>query len=159
LAPASGDQLINALGVFNQGILPGIKTATGIADDVVQEHLSFALNDQELGAMDVAFLNSKGFGGNNASATVLSPAIVTKMLTKRHGREAMMAYQTKREATQECALEYHHHFLQGDYRAIYHFGENMIDEAAIQLDRETISLPGREKPIDLTKENLYKDMM
>jgi len=160
LAPASGDQLINTLGVFNQGILPGIKTASSIADDVVQDHLSISTSDTELGPdLDVAFLNSKGFGGNNASASVLSPKRVEQMLAKRYGTKAMSAYQAKREATQARALEYHHGFLQGDYRSIYHFGENMIDEDEIQLSAESISLPGRDKPIDLTKENLYKDMI
>jgi len=160
LAPASGDQLINTLGVFNQGVLPGIKTASSIADDVVQNHLSISTRDTELGSdLDVAFLNSKGFGGNNASASVLSPKRVEQMLTKRYGAKAMLAYQAKREDTQARALDYHNGFLQGDYRSIYHFGESMIDENEIELSAESISLPGRKKPIDLTKENLYKDMM
>lgn len=160
LAPASGDQLINALGVFKQGILPGIKTATNIADDVVSDHLSFALQDRELeNPMDVAFLNSKGFGGNNASATVLSPNVVNAMLSKRYGKEVMKTYAAKKESTQACAQDYHQGFLKGDYRAIYHFGENLIDEEAIDLTSDSISLPGRKKPIDLQKENLYKDMV
>ena len=164
LAPASGDQLINTLGVFNQGILPGIKTASHIADDVQQDNLSFSLSDRredrELeNPMHIAFLNSKGFGGNNASATVLSPSLVNTMLAKRYGSDAMKAYEAKKEASQERAQQYHQGFLKGDYQAIYHFGKNMIDEEAIELSPSSISLPGREKPIDLQKENLYKDMI
>ena len=160
LAPASGDQLINALGVFAQGILPGIKTATGIADDVANSHLDFSLHDRDYGtSMDVAFLNSKGFGGNNASATVLSSRLVDNMLCKRYGEKAMSLYRAKQESTQTRALAYHESFMKGDYQSIYHFGENMIAEKDIELTRSSISLPGHQKPIDLQRENVYKDMV
>jgi acetoacetyl-[acyl-carrier protein] synthase len=39
LAPASGDQLTTSLGVFAQGIIPGIKTIDKVADDVLTERL------------------------------------------------------------------------------------------------------------------------
>ena len=61
---------------------PGLKPWIKIADDVLDQHLDIILQDKPV-TMSVAFLNSKGFGGNNATATVLSPSIVETMLNKR----------------------------------------------------------------------------
>ncbi|MBX2807750.1 MAG: beta-ketoacyl synthase [Cellvibrionaceae bacterium] len=162
LAPASGDQLINSLGVFAQGILPGITTVDQVADDVLQRGLDFVLQhrhlDQSQASMAVAFLNSKGFGGNNATAAVLSPAVVNTMLAKRYGAAALSAYQAKVEQTIAQADVYHQDFLQGNYRAIYRFGEKMIDDKDVVINRRHISLASYKKPIALQEENLYKDM-
>lgn len=160
LAPASGDQLINSLGVFAQNILPGIKTIDRIADDVLQERLNFAIEDQHMDtSMDVAFLNSKGFGGNNATASILSPSVTESMLAKRHGKQLMSSYQAKREKTRERAEEYNQQFLQGNYQVVYKFGEDMLDDQEIDIDQKRIRIKGFEQDIDLTKENLYKDMV
>ena len=159
LAPASGDQLINSLGVFAQGILPGIKTIDEVAADVCRQRLSINTQDCHLDTpMDVAFLNSKGFGGNNATAAILSPAITESMLSKRYGREVMSRYHSRREKTQEQANDYHQQFLKGNYHVIYRFGQNMLDDRDVEIDADKISVPGYGESIDLTKENLYKDM-
>lgn len=160
LAPASGDQLINTLGIFAHGILPGINTIDRVADDVLQERLSISTEHRELTSpMDIAFLNSKGFGGNNATASILSPAITEKMLAKRHGQKAMTAYQIKREQTREIANNYHEEFLKGNYQVIYKFGEDMLDEKNIEIDQNSLRIPGYGEAINLDKENIYKDMM
>ncbi|MBX2807327.1 MAG: beta-ketoacyl synthase [Cellvibrionaceae bacterium] len=159
LAPASGDQLISTLGVFAQGILPGITTVDQVAADVVQERLDFVLQHRQSETpMAVAFLNSKGFGGNNATAAVLAPSVVNKMLSKRYGAAAMSVYAGKVEQTIARAESYHAAFLQGDYQSIYHFGEKVIGDEGVNITRSHISLAGYEKPIDLQEENLYKDM-
>lgn len=160
LGPASGDQLINTLGIFAQGILPGIKTIDKVADDVLQERLSISTGDRQLEQpMDVAFLNSKGFGGNNATAAVLSPTVTTQMLGKRYGEKAMAEYHQRLETTREQANHYHQQFLKGDYQVIYQYGKNMLADEDIALDSSKITVPGYGKAIDLTKENLYKDMV
>ena len=159
LAPASGDQLINTLGIFAHGILPGITTIDRVADDVLQKRLSISTQHRELESpMDVAFLNSKGFGGNNATASILSPTLTEKMLSKRYGQKAMTAYQVRREHTRETAHNYHTEFLKGNYQVIYKFGEDMLDEKNIEIDQDSLRIPGYGKAIDLTKENIYKDM-
>ena len=160
LAPASGDQLINSLGIFAHGLIPGIKTIDKIADDVAQERLSFVLKDtQPEEESKVAFLNSKGFGGNNASAAVISPNTTLQMMEKRWGASALSAYYAKRENTRESASQYNDSFIRGDYQTRYRFGENMIDEQHLNLNEDHISVDGYEKAIDLRKENLYKDMI
>ena len=84
LACASADQLIASLGVWQEGIIPGIVTSDAIADDVHQSHLDFMLQHREVGTedMDAVFINSKGFGGNNATAAVMAPHVVRNMLRK-----------------------------------------------------------------------------
>ena len=73
---ATADQLVMTLGVWKHGIIPGILTTQQIAPDVTTANLEFLLAHKDVGTegMDAAILNSKGFGGNNATASILSPA-------------------------------------------------------------------------------------
>jgi len=160
LAPASADQLMASLGVFKHGILPGIKTMGKVADDVNQDRIDICLQDntRAVGDWDVAFLNSKGFGGNNATATVLSPQVAEKMLGKRYGKAAMKDYQSKRELTRQQASDYDDKASKGDLQVIYRFGENMIDESKIELNDQSLAMPGFKHKIELPQENPFKDM-
>jgi acetoacetyl-[acyl-carrier protein] synthase len=160
LGPASGDQLINTLGIFAHNILPGIKTIDSVAGDVFDKRLSISLTDRQFEeTMDVAFLNSKGFGGNNATACVLSPQMTQKMLGKRYGNKIISNYKAKLEQTQEQAQQYHQNFLSGNYQVIYKYSQGMLDDKDISLSSSHLSLPDYGHAIDLTKENLYKDMV
>ena len=161
LAPASGDQLMSSLGVFHYGIIPGIKTIDKVADDVHAARLRISTTDtvEPAGARDVCFLNSKGFGGNNATAAVYSPQVVERMLKKRYGEDAFAEYAVRREATRKHAAAYETLASQGDLQTIYQFGENMIDESAIVIDPNRITLPGFAHSIELPQENPYSDMV
>ena len=81
---AGGDQIVASLGVWKHGYLPGIQTIDHVAEDVHQKRLQLSPEHIELGVgeTDIAIINAKGFGGNNASATMLSPEI-----TAAHARE------------------------------------------------------------------------
>lgn len=150
LGAASGDQLAATLGVFAHGVLPGIKTMSSVADDVFAERLNISVKDLELGeGSDVAFINSKGFGGNNATATVFSPDVTAKFLEKKYGKSAFTAYQHKRENT-ELALEtYLSEADSGALNPIYEFGTKIVDESQIKVSSESISIPGFAHDIDL----------
>lgn len=160
IAPASGDQLAAALGCFEHGILPGIPTVDAIADDVAQDHLAMGPAHQvrAVGDLEVAILNSKGFGGNNASAVVLSPQRTEAMLKKRHGADAMGAYVQRREAVLATSRDYLRRADKGDYAPIYRFGETVISDADVLITDQAISLTGAENPITLPTENPYDDM-
>jgi len=106
----------------------------------------------------VAFLNSKGFGGNNATATVLSPQVVQGMLTKRYGQEVMNDYEKKREITRNKANAYDEKASKGDLNVIYRFGEKMIDESEIKLSDKAIAMPGYKNEIPLPQHNPFSDM-
>jgi acetoacetyl-[acyl-carrier protein] synthase len=108
VASAAGDQLMACLGVWNDGILPGILTIDGVADDVEQAHLEYLLAHREMENtdMDAAIINSKGFGGNNASASIIAPHVVNTMLAKRHGKQALSEHRKRNEKIMEAAAEY-----------------------------------------------------
>ena len=159
LACASGDQLITSLGVWNDGIIPGIVTSEVIADDVHQTNLDFMLQHREVGpeAMDATLINSKGFGGNNATAAILAPHIVRKMLTKKHGNSAMAAHQALNEQVQDRVKAYDESMIQGENSTIYNFGVGVIDGEELQISETDISIPGQKNPVSLDVPNPYED--
>ena len=131
------------------------------ADDVHQQHLSIAIKDRQLGeqAMDVCFVNSKGFGGNNASALLLAPHVAERMLRKRHGEAAFAAYLQRREATRHAAQAYDAQALLGDLGIIYNFGNDLIDDKQIEISAEQIKVPGFAQPLLFKKDERYGDML
>ena len=151
LATASGDQLAATLGMFEHGILPGIKTIDEVAGDVHDERLAIPLADQELGrqTLKAVFLNSKGFGGNNATAPVFSPEVCEDYLQRRHGSRDWQVYQSRVEATRDGRDQYLASADAGHLQPIYAFGEHMIDEHRIDITADAISVPGYEQPIAL----------
>ncbi|HTF94782.1 MAG TPA: beta-ketoacyl synthase [Cellvibrio sp.] len=159
LSAASGEQLIASLGVFKYGIIPGIKTIDKVADDVFADRLQISVKDVTAAEpLDVAFLNSKGFGGNNATASIFAPHVAERMLTRRYGAKAMARYYDKREQVRASAQAYDLAAQRGDFATIYHFGEGLIDESQIKLDQEGVHLPGFAKSVDLTFTNRFADM-
>ncbi len=161
IAPASGDQLAVALGAFAHGILPGINTIDAVADDVHQARLRMGPEHIKVAPeqLEVALLNSKGFGGNNASAVVLSPARTEAMLATRHGAEAMAVYRDKRESVSAVAQAYFERADRGDYVPIYRFGEGMIADEDISINRQAVTIKGCTNSIALPQNNPYADMV
>ncbi len=158
LGPASGDQLANTLGVFADGIIPGIKTTDAVADDVLDERLEILLQDKHK-AMDVAFLNSKGFGGNNATATVFSPKVVETMLSKRYGESQMQEYAVKRARVRTQAAEYDALASQGDLKVHYNFGAGIIEDHEIDIQPNALHIGNFANNIPLNFDNPYTDMI
>ena len=158
VAAASGDQLISALGTFKYGLIPGIKTITQLAEDVHQNRLNFLLKDSVTAIkMEVAFINSKGFGGNNASAVVLSADKTNAMLMKRYG-DRFRGYIDTREATRKTTADYAFQADRGNLAVIYRFGEQLIDEQAVTITRTGMSIPGCSREIEFNAINVWQDM-
>ncbi len=152
LGPASGDQLAATLGIFNRGLIPGIKTIGRVADDVYSEYLQINTSDSQRDDIQVGFLNSKGFGGNNATATVFSPSVASRYLSNRYSADELRSYTRKKEKVLEERNSYLSKADKGELQARYHFGTNMIDEEAIKINKDSIRVPGFELPVSL-KEN------
>ena len=156
---AGGDQLIAALGVWQYGWIPGIKTIDHIADDVYQSNLNILTDHYyagEKGAeMQGVILNSKGFGGNNASALVLSPNQTRLMLTHRYGAAAMKAYHAKNALIQERIEGIDLKTCLGQERIIYKFGESVMDQSSVSMTETQISLSEFATAIDLPTVNPY----
>lgn len=159
LATASADQLIAALGSFHYGLLPGIKTVDRFADDVHQERIALSTSDRRRDDLEVCFINSKGFGGNNATGVLLSPKVALKMLRKRHGQTAFDAYQARREETRAAARRYDEQALQGRFDIIYNFGHDMIDDKNLQITAESLKVPGFAQPLVYKKDTRFSDML
>ncbi len=159
LSVASGDQLVSALGTFKYNMIPGIKTVSEIASDVHQERARFALTDMDVSEqkMDVAFINSKGFGGNNATAVVLSPNKVESMLALRYA-DRFNDYLTRREETRINSAAYAERADAGQLDVIYRFGEPLIDEDGLSISAEGVSVPGFAQKIIFEKGNPWQDM-
>jgi len=159
LAPASADQMTVTLGVLRHGVMPGIKTVDALAGDLDDSHLAIALKDVELGERaEVAFLNSKGFGGNNATGAVISPRRTEAMLAQRHGAQAIAAWRGRREAVLEKAQAYDAECVAGPMQPIYRFGDALIEESEITIDVNGVHIPGFAHDVDLRLANRYGDM-
>ena len=159
IGPASGDQLAMAIGVFTHNIMPGITTIDKVADDVYDERLKIETDHWQCQNMDIAFINSKGFGGNNATATVFSPAVTLSMMEKRHGTDAMSNYNEKLESTLAAQNAYQQKADNGEYELIYRFGDGLVDENELTLSTTALSMPGFAHDIDLPQHNPFEDMV
>ena len=160
LACASADQLMASLGVWNDGFIPGIVTSENIADDVHQSHLDFLLKHREVGKTDIdsVFINSKGFGGNNATAAILGPHVATEMLRKKHGKSALIKHASLNESVKEKIEAYDESMISGKNSTIYNFGVGVIEGEELTISSDGISIPGQDKEISLNVENPYGDM-
>lgn len=160
MAPAGGDALAAILGTWEHGWIPGIATIDSIADDVHSSNLAFPLQHLE-GApdqFDVAFVNSKGFGGNNATGVFLSPSKTLDMLRRRHGDAAIAQHHRRREGVLAEIANYEADCLSGEARPIYQFGEGVIDGEALEFDDTSMTIPGFAQPVLLAGDNPFEDM-
>ena len=161
LAAASGDQMTSVLGTWKYGWLPGIATIDHIADDVHHSHLHLSPQHLQIdpqNGLDLALVNSKGFGGNNATGIVLSPKVTCRMLQSRHGKKAMVAHSKRNEETQNALRDYDRRATSDGIPSIYRFGEQVLDGSDLSYDSRSISVPGYGKAIDLIQPDPYPDM-
>ncbi|MGB2064341.1 MAG: beta-ketoacyl synthase, partial [Marinomonas gallaica] len=158
---AGGDQLHLSLGVWQHGILPGIVTSNAVADDVYTGGLKFQLKHEEYGKehFDAALLNSKGFGGNNATAVLLAPHKVMEMLSKRYSNEQIAAYLEKNADIKEAANAYNDAMIRGEVEPIYRFGFNVLGGEELDITDKEINLPGYHMPVDLNIPNEFDDLV
>ena len=159
LAPASGDQTSSALGTWRYGWIPGIATIDRPADDVQHSNLRIAPEHVEVDpdSLDLAFVNSKGFGGNNATGVLLSPRVAREMLKARHGAQAMRRHARLNDAVHGKALDYDAAATRGDAQTIYRYGQGVLDGGDLRLSTEEIVVPGHDQPVSLAARNPYAD--
>ena len=152
MAPASGDQLVTALGTWNKGVIPGIHSTETVADDVFDENLEILLENKvdDDNFYSAAFLNAKGFGGNNASATILSPLESKSLLIQRYSKNKMASYESKSEETRQKSSQHNKQSLKGNYNVVYKFNENVLHgETDVKIERGKIKLKNFKNPINL----------
>ncbi len=153
MAVSGLDQFVNSLGVFRYGIIPGVATIDRVADDVYASHLRISPAHVEREQLDVAFLNAKGFGGNNATATVLSPQVSETLLEKKHGAQTMAKWRDQVEQTRAQAMAYDREATSGKIETIYRFDHDVRVDKHIHMSREELRVDGYQQPISLVTEN------
>lgn len=159
IAPASGDQITMALGVFAHNIMPGITTIDKVADDVYNDRLNIATEHWDCQSMDVAFINSKGFGGNNATATLFSANVTLAMLAKRYDHDAMACYQDKLTQVEHAQGIYQQKADNAQFELIYRFGDGVLTDDDVEISSECIAVKGYAHDIDLNIKNPFEDMV
>lgn len=158
LGAAAGDQLMSTLGAWRYGLLPGIFSTAALADDVHHGQLNILLGHHlqlDPALMDLALINAKGFGGNNATALLLSPQLAEKMLKARHGGQAISQWQQRRESTLLAQGDYLERCQKGLPEPIYRFGCGVLSDQDLTMDHQRISVPGYGRAVSLELDNPF----
>lgn len=157
---AGGDQMFSALGTWAEGWLPGITTVENFAEDIFASNLKLSNQHQKVedNGLDMAFLNAKGFGGNNASALVLSPQVTAAMLLKRHGTQAMHKHSQQLETTLAASAQHDAEFSAGNFKLNYQFGEQVLEGEDLSFASKSLKIPGYAQEVNLDLTNPFKDM-
>lgn len=143
LGAAAGDQLTAMLGIWQHNTVPRIQSIDAIADDVATERLAFALAERGSEDIDYALINSKGFGGNNATAALLSPASTEALLAKHHGDQAMTAWRRQQEARVAAQEAVEASRLAGQWSPLYRFDEGVLTDADVTVTDNSVVFGGR----------------
>jgi acetoacetyl-[acyl-carrier protein] synthase len=144
MGAAGGDQLVSSLGVFEHGILPGITTIDEVAADVEREHLSLSPSPDARSPSDwdASFLNAKGFGGNNATATIVSPRIALQWIGQRYDDRALAAWRQRNEAVVQKAAAWDRALSEGTAQLVYRFDHEVRSEEHVRIENDTIYIEG-----------------
>ena len=158
IGTASGDQISTTLGIWQRGILPGITTIDSIAGDVVQDHLAFSNSHREIDVEEqkYAIINAKGFGGNNASATLMSPVATREMLRARYSAREWQAWELANESVRERQQAYDDGMIAGTIEPIYKFDHGVLHDADVAVTADHVTVGGQKVPLDI--DSSYEDM-
>lgn len=154
---AAGDQLMSTLGIWHKGIIPGIHSIESIAGDVHQQNLDILTQYKTVdpAQLEMALVNAKGFGGNNATALVLSPEKTQQMLVAKQGQQAMFDWEGRQEATISRQTTYEDQSLKGETQPIYQFGDGVLSDDDLDYNDKAIKVPGFGEPVNLDLENPF----
>jgi len=160
IGSAAADQLTTTLGIWRHGVLPGIPTIDAVAADVDCSNLDISTDPREIDIAQqrYAIVNAKGFGGNNASAVVLSPGQTMAMLKKRHGSNALLLWERQHETTTGRSTDYEARAQAGEAQPVYKFDHNVLGRDDVELSLDSVRLGGGAVEISLKLPNNYADM-
>ena len=142
IGSAAGDQISTTLGIWHHGILPGITTIAGIAADVRQDHLAFSTEHREVDTAEqkYAIINSKGFGGNNASASLMSPLATKRMLQTRYSGQAWKKWEQANERVRERQQAYDDGMIAGTVSPVYKFDHGVLGDGDVKVGAQQLTI-------------------
>ena len=139
MGSAGMDQLWGALGAMETQNCSGICTIPKLADDVFTDNLDFYLQDQAFDKKkDVVIINSKGFGGNNATASVVSENLTMSLIEKRYSKNDIAKWKSKREAVLENREVEREKAINGSIEPIYEFDKDVLDLTDLEVKKNQI---------------------
>ena len=138
---ASGDQLMAALATEPLGHMTGIETTHQLGETTCKERLDFVLKTRPLDKEEgqIALLNSKGFGGNNATAVYLSQRATLSLLQKSGTLHDLTTYLHATENALENCDAYDESAKAGRFDLIYRHGEGVILDEEVHVSREGVT--------------------
>ncbi|WP_230581044.1 hypothetical protein [Xenorhabdus bovienii] len=99
--------------------------------------------------MRATIINTKGFGGNNASAVILSPQQTMQMLNKKHGSSAVYTYHQRNQIVKRISEDQDRAICRGEESVVYNFGNAVMQSSDIKLSRQEVKLSGFKHSIKL----------
>ena len=139
MGTAGMDQIWCGLGALESQKLTGICTIPKLADDVFKDNLDFFLDNKEFSSQkDIAFLNSKGFGGNNATSALISSNLTEELLQRRFTEKELKAWKKKREATFKLREKNFELAVNSDIEPIYEFDKDVLDLTDLEISKKNI---------------------
>ena len=139
MGTAGMDQIWCGLGALESQKLTGICTIPKLADDVFKDNLDFFLDNKEFSSQkDIAFLNSKGFGGNNATSALISSSLTEELLQRRFTEKELKAWKKKREATLQLREKNFELAVNSDIEPIYEFDKDVLDLTDLEISKKSI---------------------
>ena len=139
MGTAGMDQIWCGLGALESQKLTGICTIPKLADDVFKENLDFFLENKEFNSQkDIAFLNSKGFGGNNATSALISSNLTEELLQRRFTEKELKAWKKKREATLKLREKNFELAVNSEIKPIYEFDKDVLDLTDLEISKKNI---------------------
>ncbi len=155
LGAASGDQVTATLGMWHHGLIPGINTIDALADDVHASQLAFSTTHRRFDPAEAeyAVINSKGFGGNNASATLLSPVATRRLLQQRYSAREWQAWQASNEQVLAAQASYDDGMIAGAIDPVYRFDYGVLGDRDVELGAHSMRVG--EFTVNLDLENPF----
>ncbi len=104
-----------------------------------KDNLDFFLDNKEFGSQkDIAFLNSKGFGGNNATSALISSSLTEELLQRRFTEKELKTWKKKREATLKLREKNFEQAVNSDIEPIYEFDKDVLDLTDLEISKKNI---------------------
>lgn len=159
---AAGDQIAASLGVWKHGVIPGITSIDEVASDVSNSNLSISPSHTEVGVEGISatIINAKGFGGNNASAVLVSPSVARDIIASKHGAADYARYQQANQVVLEKSADYDAESLKGEASPLYYFDHGVLGGDSLTFNgndssAKSVSVKGYGQRISLDYQSPY----